>query len=539
MKEFNRNDFLNLTVYQIYPRSFCDSNGDGIGDIKGIISKLEYLKDLGVNAVWLCPCYKSPKCDNGYDISDYRTIDQDYGDFDDIKTLISELHKRDMKLIMDFVANHTSDKHEWFKEARKSKDSPYHDYYIWADKPLNDWQCCFSGSAWQYNGQTDEYYLHSFAIGQPDLNWKNPAVRKEMRAIVNFWIDLGVDGFRCDVLDFIGKNFDKNLMCGDESMHAYINEIFGRKKTKRIFTVGECQSTEKDIADICGEDRGELTTVFQFEHFGVGRGSKWEKREFAFDDVKNILVKWQYFSAKHGLLYTLFTDNHDQNYYLTRTGNDKGWRYECATAYAATFYLLKGIPFIYQGQEFGSCGSRYEKIEDFGDVESVNYYNEQEIKREYPRYEVINQINFGGRDNPRRPVAWSADESTGYGFGSTAPWLRFNSRAKEINLENDKKSQKSVFGFYKKLLSFRKNNDAIIYGDFKELLPAENCNSGFFAYERTFQDKRVVVIINFDREQKISLPIDKNYKLILNNYAGYKVFNDYFRPFEVAVYEKI
>ncbi len=539
MKNFDRNDFLDMVVYQIYPRSFCDGNGDGIGDIKGIISKLDYLKDLGVNAVWLSPCYKSPKYDNGYDVSDYRDIDPDYGTLDDMKRLISELHKRGIKLITDFVANHTSSEHKWFKEAKKSKDNPYHDYYIWEKTPPTKWTCCFGGSAWEYNEETGEYYLHSFAVQQPDLNWKNPKVREEMRSVVDFWLDLGVDGFRCDVLDYIGKNYATDHMHGDPSMHAYINELFGRDKLSRIFTVGECQSDEKDIREICGEDRGELTTVFQFEHFGVGRKDRWIKYPFAFDDVKNILSKWQYFSAKNGLLYTLFTDNHDQPYFISRTGNDREYRYECATMYAAMFYLLKGIPFIYQGQEFGSASPEYPSIDYYDDIETRNYYAYQEKAKEYPRYEVMNQVRFGSRDNSRHPVAWSEDEKTGYGFGSEKTWLPLNSRAKEINLERDKKSEKSVIGFYKKLLAYRKSSEVIRRGDFKELSADGEGNKGCFVFERSLGEKKVVVAVNFDREQTIELPVnEEEYKFIMSNNPAYKPFNKQFSAFDVAVYEK-
>lgn len=538
-RNFERSDFLNMIVYQIYPRSFCDSNGDGIGDLNGIISKLDYLKELGVNAVWLSPCYKSPKFDNGYDISDYRDIDPDYGTLEDMKRLIAEMHARGMKLIMDFVANHTSCEHEWFKQARMSVKNPYHDYYIWEKTPPTQWTCCFGGSAWEYNEATEEYYLHSFAVQQPDLNWKNPKVREEMQNIVDFWINLGVDGFRCDVLDYIGKNYATDHMHGDPSMHGYIRQIFGRENTRKLFTVGECQSTEKDIVKICGEKRNELTTVFQFEHFGAGRDGRWLKREFAFDDVKNVLSKWQTFSEKNGLLYTLFTDNHDQPYFISRAGNDDDLRYECATMYAAMFYLLKGIPFIYQGQEFGSASPGYPTIDYYDDIETVNYYKEQEKEKKYPRYEVMNQVRFGSRDNSRHPVAWNSDESSGYGFGSVKTWLPLNSRAKEINLEKDKNSEKSVFNFYKKLLNYRKNSEVIRRGDFKELSAEENGNKGYFVFERALGEKKVIVAINFDREQTIDLPVnEKEYKFIMSNFADYKEYNDYFRAFEVAVYEK-
>lgn len=544
--QYDRNDFLDMVVYQIYPRSFCDSNGDGIGDIRGIIGKLDYLKDLGVNAVWLSPCFKSPKCDNGYDISDYREIDPDYGTLDDVKELIAEMHTRGIKLFMDLVANHTSSEHEWFKQARTSKDNPYHDYYIWEKTPPNEWTCCFGGSAWEYNESTDEYYLHSFAIGQPDLNWENPKVREEMCAVVDFWVDLGVDGFRCDVLDYIGKSYEKNLMAGDESMHPYIKQLFGRDKVKRVFTVGECGSNAvegvlaKDINDICGKDRGELKTTFQFEHFGVGRKGRWIKTPYAIDEITAILSRWQEFSLKYDYLYPLFTDNHDQPQYISRLGNDRELRYECATAYAATFYLLKGIPFIYQGQEYGSASARYYDAESFNDIETVNYYKSCEQTKALPRYEVLNQLNYGTRDNTRHPFAWNGDKGNGYGFGSNSPWIKFNSRSDEINLADDMTAEKSVFRFYKKLFAYRKDSEVVRRGDFEEINKINDGYKGYFAFKRRLGDKEIVAVINFDREQSIALPIrESEYKLALNNYTDYKAFNSFYRAFEVTVYEKI
>ena len=540
MEKDNRLNYLDMVVYQIYPRSFNDSNGDGIGDINGIIAKLDYLKDLGINAVWLSPCYKSPKFDNGYDIADYRDIDPEYGTLDDVKRLISELHIRGMKLIMDLVVNHTSSEHEWFKEARKSKDNPYHDYYIWEKVPPTKWTCCFGGSAWEYNEATDEYYLHSFAVQQPDLNWKNPKVRQECCCIVDFWVNLGVDGFRCDVLDYIGKNYETDHMHGDPSMHPYIKQLFGRENVKSIFTIGECQSNEKDINEICGKYRGELTTVFQFEHFQCGRYNRWLKREFAFDDVKNVLAKWQNFSTENDLLYVLFTDNHDQPYFISRAGNDKEYRYECATMYATMFYLLKGIPFIYQGQEFGTASPSYLSIEYFDDIETRNYYFYQEKAREFPRYEVLNQMNFGSRDNSRHPMLWNCDKKENYGFGKGKPWLCLNNRGDEINLAKDLSGEKSVFGFYKQILQFRKDCECIRRGEFKELLKKDDGYTGYFVFQRTYGDKSVIVACNFDRESVIELPLDnKKFRFVLSNYKDYKPFDKNFREFEVAVYESI
>ena len=531
-----KNEFLNLVVYQIYPRSFYDSNGDGIGDLNGIRAKIPYLKQLGINAVWICPCYKSPNYDNGYDIADYRDIMDEFGTFDDWKKLAAELHLNGIKIIMDLVVNHTSSEHYWFKQARLSKDNSYHDYYIWADKPLNDWTACFGGSAWEYNPQTNEYYLHSFAVQQPDLNWENPKVRKECCDIVDFWADLGVDGFRCDVLDFISKDFENDKKLNGPRLHEYIKLLFDREKVRRLFTVGECQSDVKSICDICGKDRNELKSVFQFEHISFGRTDKYHSASYSHDQIKNALIKWQNFTAEHDLLYILFTDNHDQPFFLSRFGNDRELRYECATAYAGMIYLLKGIPFIYQGQEFGSANSYFNDISMFNDVETVNYYKENIEKIGTDKNDLIKQINFGSRDNTRRPVAWT-DKAPNYGFTTGNPWLTMSSRAKEINLEKDIKSEKSVFEFYKNVLQLRKESEIIRFGTFKDITE----NDGCFVYERELDDNKIVVAVNFDKQNNVTLPDylkRDGYKTILANYKNAEPFDENFRPFEIRVFSK-
>lgn len=524
----SREKMLDLVFYQVYPRSFYDTNGDGIGDLNGVTQKLDVLADLGINAIWLSPCYKSPNRDNGYDISDYRDIMDEFGTLADWERLISEAHKRGIRLIMDLVANHTSDQHFWFREACKSRDNPYHDYYYWAEKPLNDWKACFGGSAWEYNEPTGEYYLHSFAVQQPDLNWENPRVRAEMCAVVDYWVDKGVDGFRCDVLDYISKDFQQGKMFNGPRLHEYIRELFDRDKTRHIFTVGECQSGEKDVTDICGADRHELTCIFQFEHFGVGRGGKFDRQPYEIDEVRDILVKWQNFTAKHDLLYTLFTDNHDQAHYISRLGNDTTLRYECATMYAAMFYLLKGIPFIYQGQEFGTPDPHYDKIEDFNDVETWNYYRENLGKMS--EKELMEKINFGSRDNVRRPIAWTGGEN--FGFGTGKPWITLHSRGAEVNAEKDAQSEKSVRRFYKELLQFRKQSKAIRYGSFADLTAQKGC----FVYQRTYGEEQVLVVCNFDRENTIRVPAG-DYRLVLSNYGHTsRQAGGGYQPFETAVF---
>ncbi len=534
MKEKNKN-FLNLVFYQIYPRSFYDSNGDGVGDLIGVTQKLDYLVELGVNAVWLSPCYKSPNIDNGYDISDYRDIMTEFGTLADWEVMIKEMHARGIKLIMDLVANHTSDRHFWFQEARKSRDNPYHDYYYWAEKPLTDWQSVFGGSAWEYNPPTGEYYLHSFAVEQPDLNWENPKVRKEMQDVVDFWVDKGVDGFRCDVLDFISKDFEKGRMHSGPRLHEFIHGLFGREKTKHLFTVGECQSGIEDIADICGEDRGELSCIFQFEHFTVGRRGRFEKTSYTMDEIRNILVKWQNFTSEHNLLYTLFTDNHDQQRYITRLGNDRKLRYESATMYATSFFLLRGIPFIYQGQEFGTTGSTHNSIEEYDDVETVNYYHA--VKGKIPEKRLVEQLNFGSRDNGRRPMAWNGGKN--YGFSQGEPWLPLYSRGEEINAEKDRKSKKSVFRYFQKLIVFRKGSEAVRQGEFRNLTPLV-AEKGCFVYERTLEKERVVVVCNFETPQRLDLGKlgIEGYRAALGNYEKSKAGDGEFSPFESIVFVK-
>ena len=529
-----RKQFLDWVVYQIYPRSFYDTNGDGIGDLNGVTAKLNHLQSLGVNAIWLCPCYKSPNVDNGYDVADYRDIMDDFGTLDDWKKLRAETKKRNIKLIMDLVFNHTSSQHIWFENAKKSRDNPYHDYYIWADKPLNKWKSVFGGSAWAYNEQTNEYYLHSFAVEQPDLNWENPKVRKECQDIVDFWVDMGVDGFRCDVLDFISKDFAKDKMYNGPRLHEYIRGLFGREKTKHIFTVGECQTNEKDICTICGANRKELTTIFQFDHITLGRKNKYKPTKFSFDKLRKILVKWQSFTKEHALIYTLFTDNHDNAYFLSRTEHAKTHRYELATALAAMFYLLKGIPFLYQTQEYGAINPYYENVDDFNEVETLQYYNAR--KGKIPQTELLRQINVGSRDNTRRPFAWTDDKERNYGFSKAKPWIPLHSFADKINLESDIKSEKSVFAFYQKLLALRKELDVLRYGDFTDITGRKkDC----FLYKRSDKNSEILVVCNFEKAKPL-LPdfiTRETHKPLLSNRKS-DPFERIFQPFEVVIYQK-
>lgn len=528
-----RKDFSDLVVYEVYVRSFRDADGDGVGDLDGVTEKLDYLQHLGVNAVWLTPCYKSPERDNGYDVADYLQIAEKYGGFSAFERLRDGLHARGMRLITDLVFNHTSSEHTWFLQARSARDNPYHDYYIWANEPLNDWQSVFGGSAWEYNEATDEYYLHSFAKEQPDLNWENPSVRKACKQIAEFWIKNGVDGFRCDVLDFIAKDFDKNKMHGGARLHEYLQELFSGEIRSDVFTVGECQTSLRDLPDLCGKNRGELTTAFQFDHFTLAGENKYLPRPFSLFDVKNLLAKQQVFAQEKDLLLTLFTDNHDQPFFLSKIGAKEELRYEAATLLAAMFFLLRGVPFLYQGQEYGRTNPRYADIAAFQDVEGLRYYA---ANSRFPEA-ALRALNRGSRDNARRPMAWNGDEKTAFGFTTGTPWLRAHSRAAEINAEADLRAEKSVLRFYRALLALRKRSLAVRRGDFRERT-AEGQNA--FVYTRRFGEEAILVVCNFEHSQEIVYPDDatqENYRLILSNYADAVPFSRLLRPYEVTVYE--
>ncbi len=521
--------FLDLVIYQIYPRSFMDTNNDGIGDLRGVISKLDYLCDLGINAIWMCPCYKSPNKDNGYDVADYRDIMDEFGTMDDIRELISEMHSRGMKLIMDLVPNHTSDQHEWFKESCKSQDNPYSDFYYWFDKPINDWRASFGGSAWEYVESRGQYYLHSYTVQQPDLNWDNPKVVEEMQKVVDFWVDMGVDGFRIDVIDQISKDFVAGRNCFGPNLHKYINALFGREKASHLFTVGECWANDiEEIKRHIGEDRNELSTLFQFDHLETGRSEKFTPMNDSLRSTRDILVKWQTLTQQHGLLYSLFTDNHDNPPFISRAGNDKELRYESATCIATMFYLLKGVPFIFQGQEFGIASSEYDNMSYFDDVESFDMFNRL-IESGLSEQEAVKKINFGGRDNSRRPMPWN--NGVGGGFSENKTWIPLSSRVKEINLENDLASEKSIFRFYKDLLSLRKSAAAFRKGEFKVISSEQD---GFFIFERLLRNEKYTVVCNFEDSSVIDC--DEYGTLALKNYSDRNGSENTFRPYEIAVF---
>ena len=507
-----------LIFYQIYPRSFCDGNGDGEGDVKGIVSKINYLKDLGINAVWISPCFQSPNIDNGYDISDYRDIDPKTGSLDEFCAMIDEFHKNGIKVILDLVANHTSTKHYWFEQSRKSKDNPYRDYYIWKKTPPNDWQSAFGGSAWEYDGRTGEYYLHSYAIEQADLNWENPKVREEMKAVVDFWIDKGVDGFRCDVLDQISKDFQGQNGNGPH-LHEYIHELFGREKTKGIFTVGECWSTDgENVTLFCGEDRGELTTVFSFHHLCLENGKFTEEKPSLAEACRR-LADWQTQCQNLGVLNTVFFGNHDQPRAVSRFADDGKYRFESATLLGAIVLLSRGVPFIYQGEEIGVTNARYEDISDFNDVESINYYR---ANGQIPQKELLARINAVGRDNARRAMPWTAEKPNAF-------WLSDYTRRAEINAEKDLRAEKSVYALYQKLITLRKRKKALREGAFV----CKKSGDGAFVFSRTDGKTEITLVCNFEKPN--SLDLDGYGEYLFGNYANCA---NQLQPYQFLIFKK-
>ena len=494
-----------LIFYEIYPKSFCDSDGDGLGDLEGIRSKIGYLKDLGVNAVWITPCFESPNVDNGYDVADYRKISAEMGGNTAFERVLKELKSNGIKVILDLVANHTSDKHRWFLQAKSSKNNLYRDYYIWRKTPPNDWQSAFGGSAWELDERTQEYYLHSYAVEQPDLNWENEKVRKEICDIVDYWLDEGVDGFRCDVLDQISKVFeDENGNGNGPHLHEYIHELFGRKKAKNCFTVGECWATNgENVRLFCGKDRGELTTVFAFHHLCLGK-EKFNLEKPPLKEVCKRMADWQVLTQKIGLKNTLFLENHDQPRSVSRFGNDKEYQYESATMLGGLTLLQRGIPFLFQGQEIGMTNSYHADISEFNDVESLNYYYET---TNLSATERLARINASGRDNARRMIPWTEKNAPS--------WIAPYSRKSEINVKKDVLAEKSVFAFYKRLIALRKTERAISQGVFSVL----ELDDTHYAFERKYQDERIVVYCGFEEGAELKNCVEG--ETLLNNYSDF------------------
>ncbi|QOY36269.1 glycoside hydrolase family 13 protein [Anaerobacillus isosaccharinicus] len=545
-------------VYQIYPRSFADSNGDGIGDLKGIISKLDYLKKLGVDVIWLSPVYKSPNDDNGYDISDYQDIMDEFGTMADWEELLAEVHNRGMKLIMDLVVNHSSDEHKWFIESKKSKDNPYRDYYIWRPgkdgREPNNWASAFSGSAWQYDETTDEYFLHLFSKKQPDLNWENPTLREEVYKMMNWWLDKGIDGFRMDVVNFISKveglpdapsEAGKKYVSGHEyfmngpRIHEFLQEMHEKTTANYdVMTVGEMPGvTPAEARAYTAEERGEVYMVFQFEHVDLDSGpdGKWDLRPLKLADLKENLSGWQKGLENIGW-NSLYFNNHDQPRMVSRFGNDGKYRVESAKMLATLLHMMKGTPYIYQGEEMGMTNIRFENIEQYKDIETLNMYKE---KREQgiPHEKIMESIYVKGRDNARTPVQW--DDSEHAGFTTGTPWIEVNPNYKEINAKAVVEDKNSIFYYYQNLIRLRKQHEIIVYGGYDILLEE---NADIFSYVRTLGDEKLVVVCNFyDQEPTFHLPDDIRFtksELIVCNYAATEGSVEEFtlKPYEARVY---
>ncbi|HFI0148297.1 TPA: alpha-glucosidase [Streptococcus suis] len=506
-------------VYQIYPRSFRDSNGDGIGDIAGIIDKLDYLATLGIGAIWLSPVYKSPNDDNGYDISDYCDIMEEFGTMEDMERLIAEADKRDIKIVMDLVLNHTSDEHEWFIQAKKGKDNPYRDYYIWADPAAdggvpNGLRSTFSGPAWTLDEESGQYYLHQFSRKQPDLNWENPKVRQEIYDMINFWIKKGVGGFRLDVIDLIGKEPLEMITNNGPKLHDYLQEMnretYGNSD---LLTVGETWGATPEIAMLYSDpERNELSMVFQFEHVSLDQQpgkDKWDLKELDIRELKEVMTKWQTSLGDKGW-NSLFWNNHDLPRIVSRWGNDGEYREKSAKAFAILLHMMKGTPFIYQGEEIALTNTPITDIQQADDIESINLYNER-LGQGYPSEDILTSINAKGRDNARRPMPW--DSSSNGGFTSGTPWLALNPHFEEINVADALARESSIFYTYQRLIQLRKANPIIVWGDFHLLDTAEKV----VAYTRCYQKQQWLIVVNLsDQEQTFQLEQDYDEVVISN-----------------------
>ena len=529
-------------VYQIYPRSFNDSNGDGIGDINGIREKLDYLKELGIDVIWLSPVYKSPNDDNGYDISDYCDIMDEFGTMEDMDNLLKEANEKGIKILMDLVVNHTSDEHKWFIEAKKSKDNKYRDYYVWRD-PVNghepnDLGSCFSGSAWQYDELTGQYYLHLFSKKQPDLNWENENVRNEVYKMMNFWVDKGIGGFRMDVIDLIGKVPDEMITGNGPKLHDYLQEMNkAALEGHDLLTVGETWGATPEIAKLYSNPkRKELSMVFQFEHIGLDQiegKEKWDVKPLDLLDLKKVLSKWQTELEGEGW-NSLFWNNHDLPRIVSRWGNDREYRVESAKMLATLLHGMKGTPYIYQGEELGMTNVRFEDINEYNDIETLNMYKDR-ISKGYSHDEIMASIYAKGRDNARTPMQWDSTENAGFTTGK--PWLAVNRNYKFINAEDCLQDKDSIFYHYKKLINIRKHNDTIIYGDYKLLLPEDK---NIFAYSRELNGDKIVVVCNFyHNEANLNFKEDfNNVEILLSNYKDSSILMKdlKLRPYEAIMY---
>ena len=527
-------------VYQIYPRSFADSNGDGMGDIPGITGKIEYLKKLGVNVLWICPIYQSPQDDNGYDISDYRTVYPEFGTMEDMKILIQKCQDNDIKIIMDLVVNHTSDEHPWFIEAKKSLDNPYRDYYIWRKgedgQPPNDLMSNFGGSAWEYSPETDEYYLHFYSKKQPDLNWENPKLRQEIYDMMNWWLDQGIAGFRMDVIDLIGKIPDQKIKENGPMLHKYLQEMneatFGHRDS---MTVGECWGATPEIGRLYTDPaRKELSMIFQFEQIQLDKkpgGQRWDLKPLYLPDLKCVFSKWQTELEGHGW-NSLFWNNHDLPRIVSRWGNDGDYRVLSAKMLATLLHGMKGTPYIYQGEEIGMTNVPFQTIDEFPDIETQNIYQER-LKAGFTEEETMYAIRAKARDNARTPMQWNAEKNAGFTEG--IPWYRVNPNYKEINVEQALADPESVFYHYQKLIQLRKEHEVMVYGTYQLLFPEDE---DLYIYTRTLEEEKWLIVCNF-HEKTRKLHCKRAGQVMLSNYADTPAAEKIteLRPYEAVIYQ--
>lgn len=546
-------------VYQIYPRSFCDSNGDGIGDLNGITGKLDYLKELGIDVIWLSPVYKSPNDDNGYDISDYQAIMDEFGTMEDFDRMLATAHEKGIKIMMDLVVNHTSDEHKWFIESRKSTDNPYRDYYIWRpakeDGSLpNNWGSCFSGPAWEYDKTTDMYFLHLFSKKQPDLNWDNPAVRQDVFDMMNWWLKKGVDGFRMDVISLISKEPglpDKepgingyatfNVSANGPHVHEYLQEM--RQKALNnadTITVGECSGvTLEEAKKYARSDEKELNMVFQFEHMDVDsdeKAGKWTTRKMDLRNLKKILTRWQ--KGLQDIAWnSLYWENHDQPRSVSRFGNDSDeYREISAKMLATCIHMMQGTPYVYQGEELGMTNCPFNTLDNFRDLESINAFHELTEQGKMTEEDMMAAIGYKGRDNARTPMQW--DDSAYAGFSTANPWIMVNPNYTKINARDQVNREDSVFKYYQKLIKLRHESELIVYGTYDLILDDDK---DIYAYIRTLGDEKLIVYCNFsENTREVELPEEfTNGKVLISNYSDAKVNHKItLRPYEAIVIQK-
>lgn len=538
-------------VYQIYPRSFCDSNGDGIGDLNGITSKLDYLKELGIDVIWLSPVYKSPNDDNGYDISDYEDIMTEFGTMDDFDKMLAAAHERGIKIVMDLVVNHTSDEHPWFVESRSSKDNEKRDYYIWKEgkdgKEPTNWGSAFSGPAWKYDEKTDMYYLHLFSVKQPDLNWENPKVRKEVFDMMTRWCEKGIDGFRMDVISLISKPEgypdakvvglygDMGICANGPKVHDYLKEMNEKVLSKfDIMTVGETAGvTLEEAKKYANTDGSELNMVFQFEHMDLDGGEKfkWSTQPMPLVPLKENLSKWQ--KGLDGVAWnSLYFCNHDQPRIVSRLGDESdAYRELSAKCIATCLHMMQGTPYVYQGEELGMTNTVFNSVDDFRDLESINAYRELVESGLYTDEDMFPKIAHKSRDNARTPMQWDASENAGFTTGT--PWIAVNPNYKKINVADQLKREDSVFHYYQKLIRLRKENEIIVYGNYELLLPEDE---NIFAYVRSLDGKKLLTVCNFSKsEQKFDFQGYENAKVLISNYNRDARKDGILKPYEATV----